>query len=188
MRKLGIAAACILLICIGLFLYTEYDFQKFKEQLSPVPDTSATEIGTPTVLAHKNESASPETKPTTETITSDRDATQPAERLFTDSPNLLLNADVLYDEETSLFLCDAISFKFTNQSETYERLHTILTERYRNDPRVSQFLDLWREMTSIVDEINSYGIEGKDVNAFLELAPDVVFDEYLVVCHNYFGS
>ena len=181
-RTLTITGIVIVLLCAGLFFYTEHRNQKFAEQL-PTPqskqmdaeailDDTPEPISSTTPNSHlwqtdQGQNETTKIDPSTADIqrhsdTTQSESTQNGTELDTKDVLSLSQAeiDTIFDDAFAFF--DEFSvFDSINIGATRAELAEMLRELHGNEPRVSEFLGHWDTTSSVLSLRAAYNKTGR---------------------------
>lgn len=195
-RTLTITGIIVVLLCAGLFFYTQHRNQKFAEQLSTpqsIPKTVEASVNeTPEFIdgTTANNPSSQTDKKNVETLEVDTpaadtqkhsDAIQAEIEIERDTEDNKSHSqseiDTIFDDAFAFF-DDFSVFDSINVEATRAELEKLLRELYSDDPRISEFLGHWDTTSSILSLRTEYNKTGAiDANLreqILEMKPTEV--------------
>ena len=194
MRTIIIAGIVAVFLCVGYFIYTQYDIQNFEKSLPKPPRQDATEKSS--VPISENSVTNTEHIPIveddfdTEHITKDKKATTatsqngliPDESLThqRDREEATDVVDEYSPAEIRAVFKKAFNFPVSDINETYTQLSDILRSRFGDDPDISNFLGTWKSMNKVMALASIAEFEGnrqEDIDAFLSHLPAVIMDD-----------
>ena len=166
---------CIVLICIGLFVYREYATRNFEEILPPpivVRVAEETPVEPSTFYGPVDFGGTPSLQDAP--VVSDAVSTETA---ISDAVFEPAEMDEMSREEADLIIGEAFKFKFTDLDVMYASLEAAMASRFGDDPRVPRLLDLWEASYYIIQKVNELNEKGGDMTPLLEMLPSYVFRE-----------
>ncbi len=191
MRTAGAFGLCIVLICISLYVYTEYTNRQYQASLPPLrTETVEEKTRIPTATSQTQEGFRE-----TAALTDDPAGSNPAGSnpvrvdvpvddavlpVASESfPESVLDPEIyeMSSDEIDQILDEAFDFKFTDLDAMYASLEEALTTRFGDDARVPRLLDLWEASYYIIQKVNELNRSGGDVTPLLEMFPGYVFRE-----------
>ena len=175
-RTMTISGILIVLLCAGLFFYTEQRDQKFAESL-PMLHAKDTTVAVsasdppPTAIGDRNTNSSPsspdtfDTSPSASARASDA---PPPQRSVEDAPFTSQAEIDTFFNDAFAFFDDPSLFRAIDLQTNRATLEKMLRVLHGSDPRVSEFLDDWDTTARILELRTAYNETGGDDAAMRE--------------------
>lgn len=199
LRTLAITSVIVVLLCIGLHIYTERDLHQFASTLPETPVAVSVDTPDEEVPPSYSEPAVTEEAEQPEPVSTD-DLTPVAESTAAAAAPVAAcsmpdhmtgsgkKAEKLYAgmtrSEVSRFLEGLVDPYVQNRDEQLEVLEQILVDKLGPDPKIPKVIDSLSALYTIIElgeaaNATSSGDDMEGLNAFLDYAPAVVLETFM---------
>ncbi len=201
MRTMIIGGVIIVIVCVSMFFYLEYDRKKFeaslpkqpiqnvtKESSVPNPQNNLTDSLSTPGISHETdtkETAGPRDNTEYSAVLDPNERipekTYPVSEVEEKTTGIVDEYSVA---EMQAIFKQAFDFPVADIDETYTQLSEILTARFGSDSEISSFLSTWKALNTVMalaDAAEYQGGREEDVNAFLNQLPAIIMEDMVEI-------